>query len=182
MFLSHFLVHSGFLNLILKPFQLFFSRLFGISPFGANAFLLGIFSGYPIGAKTVVELEASGQITHREGNHLLRFCNNAGPLFIIGTVGVGMFGNKMYGYLLLLSHILSAVLLGLLFRKKCFCFYGDKKTHARFDASLISDSMNNALQSILSVCGYIVLFQVILCAIFLFLIFTYISCRSCFFS
>lgn len=56
---------------------------------------MGIISGYPIGAKIVTEFRKNGDCSRAEAERLLAFTNNSGPLFIIGTVGVSMFGNTL---------------------------------------------------------------------------------------
>jgi sporulation integral membrane protein YlbJ len=76
----------------------------------------GLTSGYPLGAKTVAELRADGQLTQPEAQRLAGFCNNAGPLFLLGAVGSGMYGNKAAGYCLWVSNILSALVMGLALR------------------------------------------------------------------
>ena len=55
------------------------------------------------------------------------FCSTSGPLFVAGSVGTVMVGNKTAGTILLLSHVLSAVFNGVLFR-----FYGDNRPIALF--------------------------------------------------
>lgn len=62
---------------------------------GAYAFIMGIISGYPVGAKIVTEFRKNGNCSRAEAERLLAFTNNSGPLFIIGTVGVSMFGNTL---------------------------------------------------------------------------------------
>ena len=160
--LSSLLIKTGFLTALFRPLQPLFSRLFGISPSGTAAFFLGACAGYPIGAKSVIELNETGQISYREANRLLRFCNNAGPLFLVGTVGVGMFGNADVGYLLLFSHFFAAVAIGFLFRKNEKTDHTYKKTQIQLSWNLLSDAVNGAVTSILAVCGYIILFQVII--------------------
>lgn len=46
------------------------------------------------------------------------FTNNANPAFILITVGLIMFENLKVGIILLISHILSSVILGIIFRPK----------------------------------------------------------------
>ncbi len=53
---------------------------------GAYAFIMGIISGYPVGASIVTEFRNSGECSKAEAERLLSFTNNSGPLFIIGTV------------------------------------------------------------------------------------------------
>lgn len=62
---------------------------------GAYAFIMGIISGYPVGAKIVTEFRKNGDCSKAEAERLLAFTNNSGPLFIIGTIGVSMFGNTL---------------------------------------------------------------------------------------
>ena len=50
------------------------------------AFVLGLISGYPMGAKIVTDLRTNNNCTKDEGERMLCFTNNSGPLFIIGTV------------------------------------------------------------------------------------------------
>ena len=93
-------------------------RLFGVSGAGASAFFLGLLGGYPVGGRTVGQLYRAGQLSKDEAERLLAFCNNAGPSFILGVVGVGCFGSLRTGVYLYLVHAFSAVLVGILFRKK----------------------------------------------------------------
>ncbi len=166
--LSSLLIKTDFLGMLFRPLQPLFSRLFGVSPSGTAAFLLGICAGYPIGAKSVTELHQTGQISYNEANRLLRFCNNAGPLFLVGTVGVGMFGNADIGYLLLFSHFIAAVAVGFIFRKNEKTNQPYQKTQIQLSWNLLSDAVNGAVTSMLAVCGYIILFQVIIQSLYQF--------------
>ena len=83
---------------------------------GSFPFIMGIISGYPMGAKIVSEFKVNGICTEEEAERMLAFTNNSGPLFIIGTVGVGMFKNTSIGVLLFTTHILACLTVGFLFR------------------------------------------------------------------
>ena len=91
-------------------------RLWGVSGAAASAFFTGIGGGYPLGAQTVAELYGTGQIK-KEEERLLRFCNNSGPSFLIGVIGVGLFSSRAAGLLLYGIHVSSAVLVGVLSRR-----------------------------------------------------------------
>lgn len=69
--------------------------IFNVPGIGAYAFIMGIISGYPVGAKIVTEFKNNNECSTAEAERLLSFTNNSGPLFIIGTVGVAMFGNTL---------------------------------------------------------------------------------------
>ena len=60
--------------------------LFNVPGEGAFAFLMGLISGYPVGAKIVTDLKDNNLCTTEEAERMLCFTNNSGPLFIIGTV------------------------------------------------------------------------------------------------
>ena len=71
--------------------------LFRVSGCCAMAVVLGFVGGYPLGAKTALELYRQGLCTKTETERLLAFCNNSGPAFILGVVGAGIFGSGQIG-------------------------------------------------------------------------------------
>ena len=120
--LFSFLVLSELLNItgintvigrILNPIM---HPLFNLPGISSIAIVLGMTSGYPIGAKTTADLLKSNKISLEEANHLISFTNNSGPLFISGAVGIGIYQNSSIANLLLISHYTSAILVGILFR------------------------------------------------------------------
>lgn len=98
------------LGVIFAPFMRLFFRLPGITGF---ALVAGIVSGYPVGAKVVCDMYKQDMLTKKEAQRTLAFANNAGPLFILGSVS-SMFGNVIYGYFILIIHYLSAITLGII--------------------------------------------------------------------
>lgn len=93
-------------------------HLFGVSGAGASALFLGLLGGYPVGGRTAGQLYRAGRLEKDEAQRLLAFCNNAGPSFILGVVGLGCFQSLRAGVLLYVIHALSAVLVGVLQKKK----------------------------------------------------------------
>ena len=91
-----------------------FRRLFRCGGAGSAAFLLGCVGGYPVGARTAAALVHQGSLSPDEGEHLLTFCNNAGPAFTVGVAGLAVFHSPAVGAYLYLLHITSALLTGLL--------------------------------------------------------------------
>ena len=78
--------------------------LFNIRGEGSFAFIMGILSGYPMGAKIAANFRQNNICSKVECERLLSFTNNSGPLFIIGSVGISLFGNSTIGFLLLFTH------------------------------------------------------------------------------
>ena len=137
-------------------------RLFRVSGAGVTALPVGLCGGYPLGAVYVAELERGGQITAQEGARLLAFCNNSGPAFIVGAVGVGVFGSAALGLRLYAIHCAAALLVGLLLRG----FGSDSPSPAVPPAPAPSVSFSRALgeavegavHALLRVCGFAVCF------------------------
>lgn len=90
--------------------------LYGESGISLYVQLMSFLSGYPIGIKIISELKENGVIDGKNATKMSTFCSTSGPLFIVGAVGVNMFHDKNVGLVLLLSHLLSAVLNGVLFK------------------------------------------------------------------
>lgn len=140
-------------------------ELFGVSGAGAAAFVLGVTGGYPLGAAAVADMRARGEIGREEAENLLAFCNNSGPAFIIGAAGIGVFGSSGAGLLLYFSHIAAALMTGALLcrrsadappRRQPVC------AGAVGLASALPEAVKKSVTAVLSVCGFIVLFSVLI--------------------
>ena len=111
---SAFAVESG-LSLLLGRAMAPAMRLFRVGGAAGSAFVLGLVSGFPVGAKTAISLYENGQCTKTESERLLSFCNNTGPAFILGSVGIGIFNSQSAGLLLYGAQVAASVLTGVLF-------------------------------------------------------------------
>ncbi len=140
---------------------------FRVDGSGALAVVLGVVSGYPVGAGCAAELYNSGRISKTEAERLLCFCNNSGPLFIIGTVGAAMSGSARVGGILYMIHIAAALLAGFVTAR---LVRGDeevinprlvKNRHAAAKlADALGGSVAKSVTTILNVCGFVVFFAV----------------------
>ncbi|WP_317934800.1 hypothetical protein [Sporosarcina aquimarina] len=68
-----------------------------------KAYTLGSFGGFPVGAVTVSEMKKNGQLSKYESSLLLAACHAPGPMFIVGYVGLELFGDSMSGWKLLFA-------------------------------------------------------------------------------
>lgn len=139
--------------------------LFGVSGPCCVPFVLGLTGGYPVGASAVAELVRSGEISPREGERLLPFCNNTGPAFILGAAGAGVFRSPGCGALLYLSHILAAVAVGAAFSRRRAAAPDTPSPHTQttrrsFPAAL-AEGVKTAVASTLNVCGFVLFFRVV---------------------
>ncbi len=156
---------SRFLSPIMRP-------LFSLPGSGAITFILGLVSGYPVGASSAADLYASGQCTKCEAERMTAFCNNSGPLFVIAVVGQSFLGNARFGYILYASHILSAVLVGLIFRfykgsdnPKPLTLPSSPKIGIKNATLGLGSVIDNSVFSTLKVCGFVLFFAVLTKAI-----------------
>ncbi len=167
---SRYLVEQGIANLLSRYLSRWMRPLFGVPGSGALAVVLGIVSGYPIGAATIVSLFESGACTKAEAERLLTFCNNSGPLFVLGAVGIGMLHNQKLGVLLYLVHVASALLTGFLFRKmgrksSSIAALPPSTTPKANPAAAFASAIADAINGLLKVCGFVIFFSVFCAAL-----------------
>ena len=92
------------------------TRMFHLPGAAASALVLSCCGGYPVGAQTIVSLYGTKQISKNDAEQALLFCNNAGPAFVFGILGGTLFHSILLGAALFLIHLISALLIGFLFR------------------------------------------------------------------
>lgn len=160
--------------------------LFKVPGAGSYALLTGFTAGYPMGAKAVAHLRETEKIQQQEAQRLIAFSNNAGPLFIVGFIGTSLFGNTTSGYILLISHITAAMAMGLILRffskhpseavtskkstESCFIlafreFSSFRKDHYKGFGQALGTSIKNAMESMVLIGGYIIVFCVLIKAL-----------------
>lgn len=157
---------GNFLTRFMKP-------VFNVPGEGAFPFIMGMISGYPMGTKIVCKLKKQGVCSQEECERLLAFTNNSGPLFIIGTVGIGLFKDACIGILLFITHILACITVGFLFR---WWKVSNKRTKTIGSFSPVSNSsisisnlgnilatsIMGAINTLFLIGGFIVLFSVVI--------------------
>lgn len=172
---TELLMHTNIVYHIGNILNRFMKPLFNIRGEGAFAFIMGIISGYPIGAKIATNFRKDNICTKAECERLLSFTNNSGPLFIVGSVGILLYRNTMIGILLFVTHLLASLSVGILFRfwkktKHSDSYpssskaYTNKKTQASFSnlGEILSESIISSIKSILVIGGFVVIFSSII--------------------
>lgn len=156
---------SRYLGRLLEPVM---APLFRVNGACAAALALGFVGGYPVGARTAIELYQNGQCSRTEAERLLAFCNNCGPAFILGVVGTGVFGSGKAGLMLYLAHILASLAVGLIFRfykpshrPQTYRTGGPQFQSASFPVAF-THSITGAMSSALNICAFVLFFTVFL--------------------
>ncbi|MBC8570860.1 hypothetical protein [Zongyangia hominis] len=110
--LACFLLNSGLGEIISRPFSPLTRHVFKLPSSCGCVILMSLLGGYPVGAKMIAGLLEQEKIDRKEAARMLCFCVNAGPAFLIGTVGLSMLHSTALGVILLISQILSSLLIG----------------------------------------------------------------------
>lgn len=127
-------------------------------PAGCETLLLtGLLGGYPVGARNVASVYRRGLISLDDAKRLCILCNNAGPSFLFGIL-LPLFPDLTTVLLLWIIQILSMIILSLLLP-------GDITQPITISAeseSSITAILNSCIRGMASVCGWVILFRMIL--------------------
>ncbi len=134
--------------LILRPL----GRLCGVARGAESLLLIGMLGGYPAGAQCI----AQANLRKQDAQRMIAFCNLAGPAFLFGIVA-GKFSNSYAPWLLWSIHIFSALLVAILLPGKST----DTAVLRSVRPIRISDAMMRSLRTMSSVCGWIILFRIL---------------------
>ncbi len=170
--LSSMCVELGLIRFLGRVLEPVMKPLFRVGGACSAAFALGVIGGYPVGAKTAISLYEKKYCSKDEAERMLAFCNNSGPAFILGVVGAGIFSSSKIGIMLYLVHILSSVLVGILFR-----FRSQKGRSGRtvrpqqieavHFTSAFTGSVKDSFYSTLNICAFVIFFTVVIRVLFL---------------
>lgn len=172
---TELLMHTNMVTILGNILNPFMKPFFNIRGEGAFAFIMGIISGYPVGAKIACNFRQNNICSKEECERLLSFTNNSGPLFIIGTVGILMFKNTTIGILLFITHLLACITVGFIFRywKKSHPIAmentitnvtHESKKSASFSnlGEILAESITSSISTILLIGGFVVIFSSII--------------------
>ena len=172
---TELLMHTNIVTQFGNILTRYMKPLFNVCGEGAFAFIMGIISGYPVGAKIAANFRKNNICTKEECERLLSFTNNSGPLFIIGTVGVLMFKNTTIGILLFITHILACITVGVIFRfwkykKETTNYFKPSNSNSSTNKTVsfynlgevLSESITSSTSTILLIGGFVVIFSSII--------------------
>lgn len=131
--------------------------------------VVSVLCGYPLGCKYCCDLYELGYINKDEFTRLLNIASNASPIFLIGSVGVAMFGNIKFGLILLISNYIAPLIIGFFTRKYSTPASNElmltkKNSNTNFGAA-IKAAVENGINTTLQVGAFIVIFSIIISVI-----------------
>lgn len=147
---------SGANYTFLHPFA---ARL-GIPRNAESILIPSYLGGYPVGAQCVASLYQSRQLSKSQAERCLAFCNNAGPAFLFGMIAP-FFTSPYTPWVLWGIHVLGSVFAAL------FTYCSPVDNSMSFDvnsrpSSTPRDWLRSSLLAISNICGWIILFRVLL--------------------
>lgn len=168
MVVSGVIVRMGITSVIGRVMYPFVHKWLHVSENGCYPVVIGLLSGYPLGAKTVADLCISERISRREGQYLLTFCNNASPMFVLEYMGVYCMGLKAPDLLLVVVY-LSAFFNALFYQKRFGCYqerdcvvkYPWKEKRDVSFMGALDESILDSFVTLAKVGGYIILFSIL---------------------
>jgi len=140
-----------------------FKKLFNISDNSLFIFFISILSGFPSNARNIKNLYKENKLTKDESEHLLFFTHFSNPMFILGTLVVIFFNNKLLGIPILISHYLPNFIIAFLLRKynnPVNNYSTNKKNNPKFGITF-SKSIKSSIDSLLLILGTLSVFLII---------------------
>ncbi len=159
MFLTSFLTGLSLIERLSQKFSLISKKLLNLPGISLYAISISLLSGYPVGAKTALNLYEGKLLSKNDCFKLCALCSFCSPTFILGSVGSNMLCDLKSGIIILLSHY-AACFLSVPFLRRI----PSSKTHAplltkRNEDNLLYESMYSSVISILCVGGFIIVFH-----------------------
>ena len=165
-----------FLGILLEPVMRPLFRLPGEAGF---ALALGFTSGFPMGAILTTSLKEQKLCTPQEAARLAAFTSNSSPLFLLISVPISMLHQPELGGLLLAAHYLANLTIGIslrflapaepasiqpqhLFRTAVLEMRRYQITHRQPAGSILGQAVQEGIDSIVKIGGFVLLFSVLL--------------------
>lgn len=178
--LTSIIIKTQAFSLISKFIGPTLGRIFRVSDSGSLAIIIGFLCGYPMGAKVIGDLYDNGNVSQREAQYLLSFCNNTSPMFIVSFFVLQILGDTTKLLPVLLALYLAPITLSLFTRIWYSSSYrikythektsseknseknSEKKLNQRFSFQLLDEVIIESITLILKIGGYIMLFSILI--------------------
>lgn len=168
-----------FMGVLCEPIM---RPVFSVPGSGSFTMVMGIASGYPLGAALSARLVDDNLATKSEAERLMCFCNTSDPLFMTGAVAVGMLKRSDVAGIIIAAHYLSAIVVGVGMRfwrrneapsapirsEGSFIVTRAYRAMRRAQTEnkapfgeLLGEAVRRSMNTLLSILGFMVLFSVI---------------------
>lgn len=162
--LSDILINYNITNYIPKTIKKIFTKLFNVSDNIITVFFLSIISGFPSSARNIRLMYEKKLITKEEASHSLIFTHFSNPLFILGTLSIFFLKNETLGIIILISHYLSNIILGIITRNYNTISninYTLTTNKSQNFPSIMIKAIKNSIDTLLTILGTLTCFLVL---------------------
>ena len=134
-----------------------FEKLLKINKSMINAFLTGVFAGFPLGVKSAVDVYNRSAVTRDELERISPIINLPSLAFVISGVGLGLYNDIKIGFLFYLSVLNASLIVGFVQgRNKEYSHFTSVISRQSFD---LTDSIKKAGLSSITISSYIIFFS-----------------------
>ncbi|MDR9854490.1 nucleoside recognition protein [Paenibacillus sp. VCA1] len=188
--LSEILIAYGWIHALGAWLEPLMKRLFGLPGVGGWVLAMGMTTGYPGGAQSARRLFDQGELSGEDANRLAALSHFCNPMLVLVVIATGLMHEPSAGYIVLAVHWAAGLLAFLLLGRKrpadsktsgndagnkgnrkdgrsllVRSLHAAKVAHAK-DARgfgrLLGDSVTNAVQTLMMIGGYIIVFAVVI--------------------
>ena len=146
------------------------TKLFKVKKEGTFILIMSMLSGFPSSAKYINSMYEKGILNDNDASKILMFTHFSNPLFIIGTISSTFLGNIKLAKLIFLSHYLTNILIGIMFRNynpikkenNLSSFkYSSTKESSKSLVAILGTAIVNSINTLLLILGTISIFLLI---------------------
>lgn len=190
--LSEILIAYGWVHALGVWLEPLMNRLFKLPGVGGWVLAMGMTTGFPGGALAARQLHDQGDLSARDANKLAALAHFCNPMLILIVIATGLMREPAAGYIILAIHWLTGLLAFLLLNRRSGRQAGispkdaaekqlgrpakerslvyqslqsAKRAHVKDGRSfgrLLGDTVSNAVQTLMMVGGYIIIFAVVI--------------------
>ena len=164
--ITEILINSGLVYNLSFGLSNILSKIFRIPKETTFVILVSFLLGYPNASKCITKLYEDKIISLPLAKKLVSFTNNASPSYILCAIGISMFNSMNIGIILLISHFLSSVIIGICYpysqhiiQQKVAISNSFYKISSPFD--ILLTSMLNSFKTLGVILGYLIIFSLI---------------------
>lgn len=162
--ISDILISYHITNYIPKTVKKTLTKLFRISEPVLSIFFLSCLSGFPSNARNTRALYDNKTITKEEADQALIFTHFANPLFILSTIAVFFLHNEKYGYIILISHYLGNIILGIgtrFMRNSYHPNYTSPLAKSQNFSTILMKAIKSSIDTLLMILGSLTCFLIL---------------------
>lgn len=146
------------------------TKLFKVKKECTFILIMSMLSGFPSSAKYINSMYEKGILNDNDASKILMFTHFSNPLFIIGTISSTFLGNIKLAKLIFLSHYLTNILIGIMFRNynpikkenNLSSFkYSSTKESSKSLGVILGNAIVNSINTLLLILGTISIFLLI---------------------